>query len=62
MNLSLKLGKGPAQTFLQGCQTDNEKKVSMIKETANKMIPDHNLVSVTMAILKGKKKQPFVKV
>lgn len=34
----------------------------MIKETANKMIPDHNLVSVTMAILKGKKKQSFVKV
>lgn len=34
----------------------------MIKETANKMISDHNLVSVTMAILKGKKKQSFVKV
>lgn len=62
MNLSLKLGKGPSQTFLQGCHTDNEKKVSMVKETANKMISEHNLVSVTIAILKGKKKQSLVKV
>lgn len=61
MNLSLKLGKGPAQTFLQGCHTDN-KKVSMIKETENKMISERNLVSVTMAILKGKNKQSLVKV
>lgn len=32
----------------------------MVKETANEMISEHNLLSITMAILKDEKKQSLV--